>query len=107
MQWSVAWAALWWIGVSFRCIRVLYRRNDRAVSRDRSANAVVTMLVAAEIDQALPGARDPPSHDELVEQVLRRRGVDRYCRGAVLHTLTRYAPDPAMGKALRPIPTDH
>ena len=55
--------------------RYLLRRL--ALERGLSANAVVTMLVRAEIDRALPGAREAyQRRGEVVEQVLRRRGVD-------------------------------
>ena len=55
--------------------RYLLRRL--ALERGLSANAVVTMLVRAEIDRALPGAREAyQRRGEVVEQVLRRRWVD-------------------------------
>jgi len=55
--------------------RYLLRRL--ALERGQSANAVVTMLVRAEIDRALPGAREAyQRRSEVVEQVLHRRGVD-------------------------------
>jgi hypothetical protein len=55
--------------------RYLLRRL--ALERGQSANAVVTMLVRAEIDRALPGAREAyQRRGEVAEQVLRRRGVD-------------------------------
>ena len=55
--------------------RYLLRRL--ALERGQSANALVTMLVRAEIDRALPGAREAyQRRGEVAEQVLRRRGVD-------------------------------
>jgi hypothetical protein len=52
--------------------RYLLRRL--ALERGQSANALVTMLVRAEIDRALPGARDAyQRRGEVAEQVLRRR----------------------------------
>ena len=55
--------------------RYLLRRL--ALERGQSANAVVTMLVRAETDRALPGAREAyQRRGEVVEQVLHRRGVD-------------------------------
>ncbi|MGH3718507.1 MAG: hypothetical protein ACRDRI_06610 [Pseudonocardiaceae bacterium] len=55
--------------------RYLLRRL--ALERGQSANALVTMLVRAEVDRALPGAREAyQRRGEVVEQVLRRRGVD-------------------------------
>jgi hypothetical protein len=55
--------------------RYLLRRL--ALERGLSANALVTMLVRAEIDRALPGAREAyQRRGEVAEQVLRRRGVD-------------------------------
>ena len=55
--------------------RYLLRRL--ALERGLSANAVVTTLVRAEIDRALPGAREAyQRRGEVAEQVLRRRGVD-------------------------------
>ena len=55
--------------------RYLLRRL--ALERGQSANALVSMLVRAEIDRVLPGAREAyQRRGEVVEQVLRRRGVD-------------------------------
>lgn len=55
--------------------RYLLRRL--ALERGQSANALVTTLVRAEIDRAMPGAREAyQRRGEIVEQVLRRRGVD-------------------------------
>jgi hypothetical protein len=55
--------------------RYLLRRL--ALERGQSANALVTILVRAEIDRALPGAREAyQRRGEVVEQVLHRRGVD-------------------------------
>lgn len=55
--------------------RYLLRRL--ALERGTSANALVTSLVRAEIDRALPGAREAyEQRAETADQVLRRRGVD-------------------------------
>ena len=55
--------------------RYLLRRL--ALERGQSANALVSMLVRAEINRVLPGAREAyQRRGEVVEQVLRRRGVD-------------------------------
>lgn len=51
--------------------------DSSARERGQPANALVTMLVRAELDRALPGAREAyQRRGELVEQLLRRRGVD-------------------------------
>lgn len=55
--------------------RYLLRRL--ALERGVSANALVTELVRAELDKALPGAREAyERRGEVAEQVLRRRGID-------------------------------
>ena len=55
--------------------RYLLRRL--ALERGQSANALVAVLVRAEIDRALPGAREAyQRRAEVSEQVLHRRGVD-------------------------------
>jgi hypothetical protein len=54
-----------------------YLLRRLALERGQSANALVAMLVRAEIDEALPGAREAyQRRGEVAEQVLRRRGVD-------------------------------
>lgn len=48
-----------------------------ALERGQSANALVTALVRAEIDRAMPGAREAyERRGEVAEQVLHRRGID-------------------------------
>jgi hypothetical protein len=55
--------------------RYLLRRL--ALERGQSANALVTVLVRAEIERAIPGAREAyQRRGEVAEQVLRRRGLD-------------------------------
>ncbi|HEX6403255.1 MAG TPA: hypothetical protein VF003_08895 [Pseudonocardiaceae bacterium] len=54
-----------------------YLPRRLALKRGQSANALVTMLVRAEIDRVLPGARGAyQRRGEVAEQVLRRRGMD-------------------------------
>jgi hypothetical protein len=54
-----------------------YLLRRLALERGQSANALVTMLVRAELDRALPGVREAyPRRGEVAEQVLHRRGVD-------------------------------
>lgn len=48
-----------------------------ALQKGMSANALVAQLVRAEIDGAMPGARDAyERRNEIAEQVLHRRGID-------------------------------
>lgn len=55
--------------------RYLLRRL--ALERGQSANALVSDLVRAEIDRAMPGAREAyERRGEIAEQVLHRRGID-------------------------------